>query len=85
MRDFASFANGVLEEYRIARATGRFLIPIAATGGAAEAIYNNILENPPPAGQIPALDLLKSLADPALSPVDILKRLKVVLDEVLKQ
>jgi hypothetical protein len=61
-------APGVLDEYRIARAKNRVVIPIAATGGAAGEILDAIHEDPPAREHAAPAELLARLADPQLSP-----------------
>jgi SLOG family protein len=39
-------SGGVLEEFRIAKEMQRFIIPVGATGDAAETIWNEVSQNP---------------------------------------
>lgn len=66
-------AQGVFDEYEIARQRGCFLIPVAAFGGASLRILEDIKKNPPPSHQVPALEVLHKLADLNLAPADLAK------------
>jgi hypothetical protein len=61
-------APGVMDEYRIARAKSRIIIPIAATGGAAAEILRNLEEEPPHSESAAPVELLNRLADTELTP-----------------
>jgi hypothetical protein len=61
-------APGVIDEYRIARARNRVIIPIAATGGAAAEILDTLRRDPPNQECVAPPELLERLADPMLAP-----------------
>jgi hypothetical protein len=61
-------APGVLDEYRIARANNRVIIPIAATGGAASEILEALHRDPPSQECAAPAELLDRLADRELAP-----------------
>jgi hypothetical protein len=61
-------APGVIDEYEIARASNRVIIPIAATGGAASEILSILRQNPPSQEYAAPSELLDRLADRELAP-----------------
>lgn len=80
-------ASGVLEEFELARASGAFLLPVGATGGAAKQIADELLGSALPStgfgAQRPVDKEIAALSDPTAEPsaivtliADILQRLK---------
>jgi hypothetical protein len=81
-------ADGVLEEFELAKDAGAFLIPVAATGGAAQVIYDKLLGSSlPTTGEQaarPTDEELRSLASPAFDVEAIVKTISSVVRRVLK-
>jgi hypothetical protein len=79
-------ADGVLEEYTIARSSGAFLLPMAATGGAAEEIAAELMGSTVPStgtnAQRPSDKELKALSDPAASFADLITIAKRILERL---
>ncbi|MFC5568840.1 SIR2 family protein [Lysobacter yangpyeongensis] len=73
-------ADGVFEEYELARAAGAYLLPIGATGGAAAEIAKRLHGSPLPSdgprAQRPSDAMLEALADRDASPESIIDRAK---------
>lgn len=84
MRDGkVTVADGVLEEYELAKVAGAFLLPIGATGGAAAQIAETIRGSALPATgsapRRPTDEEIQALADPSATPAQLLSVVTAVL------
>ncbi|EPR14527.1 hypothetical protein M527_28685 [Sphingobium indicum IP26] len=81
-------ARGVLEEYEAAREVGAFLLPIGATGGAAQEIAEKLIgsdvEATGPKAMRPTDDELKILLDPATKRQAVLECIDAVVTRLTK-
>jgi len=80
-------ADGVMEEFEIAREAGVFLLPVGATGGAAAEIAQALIgSDPAPKGQSirPSDDELRLLLDPATNRQAIVETITTILDRLGK-
>jgi len=81
-------AGGVLEEYEAAREVGAFLLPIGATGGAAQEIAEKLIgsdvEATGPKAMRPTDDELKILLDPATERQAVLECIDAVVTRLTK-
>jgi hypothetical protein len=68
LQDHSPPCPGVLDEYRIARANNRVIIPIAATGGAASEILGVLRQDPQSQECAASAELLDRLTDRELAP-----------------
>lgn len=77
-------AEGVIEEYELAKAAGAFLLPIGATGGAAEVIAGEILGSALPTkgskAQRPTDKDIKVLSDSAAKSSELVKIVRRILE-----
>lgn len=80
-------ADGVIEEYELARAAGSYLIPIAATGGAATEIYRRLRNSDLPTkgagAQRPPDEVLDILADQEAAPEALVNSVKKALQHAI--
>jgi hypothetical protein len=71
-------ADGVLDEFKAAKKAGAFLLPIGATGGAAERIAKELVGSDlaprGKAAQRPSNDDLRALADKSASISELVER-----------
>ncbi|MNR42495.1 hypothetical protein D3C85_1610160 [compost metagenome] len=81
-------AKGVLEEFELARASGAFLLPVAATGGAAKVITDQLLGSALAATGAKAIrptdEELQLLSDPLVQYSVLIDRIINVLSRVTK-
>ena len=81
-------ANGVMEEFEIAREAGVFLLPVGATGGAAAEIARALIGSPPAADGSaytrPSDDELRLLLDTGTDRQAIIKTIADILDRLSK-
>jgi Sir2- and TIR-associating SLOG family/SIR2-like domain len=81
-------APGVLEEFEIAKAAGAFLLPVAASGGAAKKISDNLmgsgLSATGPDAVRPTDDELLLLGDSATDRSTLVRRIAKILDRLNK-
>jgi hypothetical protein len=79
-------ANGVIREFQIAIENGRIPIPIAATGFAAQKIWELILQNPNTyyEGMEWIVPLITELANPATPPNELIDKLILILKRLSK-
>lgn len=79
-------ADGVMEEFELAKAAGTFLLPIAATGGAAAEISRSLLGSDLPVdgatGRRPTDEELLALADPEVELDKLVTLVRKILDRV---
>ena len=81
-------ASGVLEEFFLARAAGAFLLPVAATGGAAREVSDQLLGSPLSASGADAVRPtdaeLRQLSDPKASVDALAGQVFNILKRVIK-
>lgn len=77
-------AEGVLEEYELAKAEGAFLLPLGATGGAAHVIASELLGSAVPTtgsmAQRPTDKDIKALSDPTTKSSELVKIARRILE-----
>lgn len=77
-------AEGVLEEYALAKTAGAYLLPIGATGGAAEVIAGELLGSALPCtgsnAQRPTDNEIRALSDPSAKSSELMKIARRILD-----
>jgi Sir2- and TIR-associating SLOG family len=82
-------AHGVREEFEIAKAGGAFLLPVAATGGAAQEISDSLVGSGllalGPDAVRPTDDELVVLSDPATDRQTILEQITKIFDRLNKK
>lgn len=80
-------ADGVMEEFQIAREAGVFLLPVGATGGAAAEVAKALIgSDPAPHGQPirPSDDELRLLLDPGTTRQTMVETITAILDRLGK-